>query len=250
MKMIVLVYVLTKLKLPEVGRIIDEAIDRVVKKHQKNFREFIMSENFSNVINEIEEEAEEIYKNYEKEAVRDYLERKGLVSKDVIDAIHAIMDNSLITSISNVRKARAGLSSQIILIRVLRALGVKCDVARFEYEGYRPDIVVPSNEAFRGGINRVFVLAIKRTLRERWAEDIDVFKFPNSAFVLIKPDPDFTLDRAEDMAKRGMKRIYIPDRLYDRFKNSLNNLEKRYNAIFKPLSQLPKDLIVFQNQTS
>jgi len=87
-------------------------------------------------------------------------------------------------------------------------------------------------------------------LRERWAEDIDVFKFPNSAFVLIKPDIDFTTDKAEDMARRGMKKIYIPDILYDRFKNELRKLESKYNVAFRSLSLLPNDLIDFLSRIS
>jgi len=41
---------------------------------------------------------------------------------------------------------------------------------------------------FREDINKVYVLAVKRTLRERWAEDIDVFKFQsiNKLCLLIK----------------------------------------------------------------
>lgn len=239
-------HVLPKLRIPKVDKIIDEAIDKVVKKYKKeSLEKLIKPENFSDIINEIEEEAEEIYKSYEKMAVEGYLKSKNLISKGIIDAINAIIDNSLITSIANTRRARAGSSSQIILSKVLGALGIKCEVAKFKYKGYRPDIVIPSNKAFKEGVNRVFVLAVKRTLRERWAEDIDIFKFPNSAFVLIKPDPDFTPDKAEDMAERGMKRVYLPDELYDKLKDHLNYLKEKYNVVFKPLFQLPKDLTTF-----
>jgi hypothetical protein len=235
-----------KLTLPNVEKIIDEAIGNILMRYKKNnLKDLLMLENFSNIINEIEEEAEKIYRNYERNAVEQYLRNKSLISKDIFTAIHTIIDNSLITSLANTRRARAGSSSQIILVKLLREKGIKCDVAKFKYKGYRPDIVIPSNEAFREDINKVYVLAVKRTLRERWAEDIDVFKFPNSAFILIKPDPDFTLAKAEDMVRRGMKRIYIPDNLYDKFKSLLNQLEEKYSVLFRPLSQLPNDLIYF-----
>lgn len=232
-----------KLKLPDVEMIINEAITNVIGKHQKNgLRELLISKNFSDVINEIEEEANRIYRIYERKAIERYLRDKSLTTKDVLTAINAIIDNSLITSIANIRKARAGSSVQTILVKALSALGIKCEVARYEYKGYRPDIIVPSNKMLERGVEHVFVLAVKRTLRERWAEDIDVFKFPNSAFVLIKPDPDFTPEKARDMVRRGMKNVYIPDILYDKLKDVLR---KEHGTIFKPLSQLPKDLDSF-----
>jgi hypothetical protein len=241
----------TKLRLPNVENIIDEAIINMLKKYLKNnLKELLMSENFSNLIDEIEREAEKIYRNYEIKAIEEYLKSKSFLTKEVTTAIRAIVDNSLITSIANTRRARAGSSVQTILVKILRELGIRCEIAKFEFAGYRPDIVVPSNEAFRENHKRVFVIAIKRTLRERWAEDIGVFKFPNSAFVLIKPDIDFTPDKAEDMARRGMKKIYIPDILYDRFKNELRKLESKYNVAFRSLSLLPNDLIDFLSRTS
>jgi hypothetical protein len=236
-----------KLELPEVEKIVEEAINNVLKKHQKKeFKELLTSENFSYIVNEIEEEAEKIYKNYEKKAVEKYIERRGLLFKDIFTVIQTIINNSLITSIANIRRSRAGSTVQTILVKALKALNIECEIARFKYKGYRPDIVIPCNDAFRkGNIGGVFVLAVKRTLRERWAEDIDVFKFPNSAFVLIKPDPDFTIEKAKNMVERGMRRVYIPDMLYSRLKNAL---EKEYGTKFKPLSELPRDLKEFLNQ--
>jgi hypothetical protein len=248
---LVLAKKVTKLRLPNVENIIDEAINSVLKKYQKgSLKELIILEKFSYLVNEIEEEAEKIYRNYEIKAIEEYLKNKSFLTKGVINAIRAIVDNSLITSIANTRRARAGSSAQLILIKTLRELGIKCEIARFEVEGYRPDIVVPSNDAFRKDPNNVFVIAVKRTLRERWAEDIDVFKFPNSAFVLIKPDTDFTEDKAEDMVRRGMKKSYIPDKLYDEFKDYLNQLERKYSVTFRPLSLLPDDLNTFLRRIS
>jgi len=49
----------TKLRLPNVENIIDEAIINVLKKYLKNnLKELLMSENFSNLVDEIEREAE------------------------------------------------------------------------------------------------------------------------------------------------------------------------------------------------
>jgi hypothetical protein len=244
---------MAKLSIPEVNEIITEAILNITKRYGvSNLRELLMMKNFSDTINELEEEANKVYKKYERKAIMKYLKQRQLLNKDVITVIDAIINNSLLTSIANTRRARAGVTTERILILLLRSSGVECEEASIEYEGYKPDIIIPSNSVFgdysKPNLDKIFVLAVKRTLRERWSEDIRIFRFPNSAFILIKPDPDFTPQKAEDMAKSGMKRIYIPDSLYNMYKDYLNILKRRYEVVFKPLSDLTKDLLEFQRK--
>ncbi len=232
-----------KLDIPKVGEIIEEAIETILKKYSiKTLKELFETISFSEVVNKVEEEAENLYRNYEREAIKKYLQNRGLANKDVFEAIEKILDNSLITSIANIRRSRAGLTSQQILAKALKELGIPCQISKISFKGYRPDITVPSDIVIKKDLSKGFAIAVKRTLRERWAEDIDVFKFPNSAFVLIKPDSDFTPAKAMDMVKRGMKSVYIPDDLYEKYKEIL---EKEFKNIFKKLSDLPKDLIEF-----
>ena len=236
---------MSKLDIPKVGKIVEEAIRNILERFDiKTFRELFEKLSFSEVINIIEEEAENLYRNYEREAIRKYLQNKGLANKNVFEAIDRIIDNSLITSIANIRRSRAGLTSQQILAKALKEWGIPCQISKISYKGYRPDIIVPSDIVIKKDLSKGFAIAVKRTLRERWAEDIDVFKFPNSAFVLIKSDPDFTPAKAKDMVKRGMKRVYIPDDLYEKYREVLEK-EKEFKHIFKKLSELPKDLVVF-----
>jgi len=224
--------------IPETRKIVEEAIEIIERRYNRTLRD-LLAESFSKVINEIEEEAEKIYKEYEREAIKKYLQRKNLINKDVIEVIIRIIENSLVTSISNTRRARAGYTSQYILFKALNIMGISCEISKIKYEGYRPDISVPNDATLKNDPNRGFAIAVKRTLRERWAEDIDIFKFPNSAFVLIKPDPDL-INIADDMVKRGMKRVYVPDTLFEEHKEKLVKLK-----IFKRLSDLPKDLMNF-----
>lgn len=225
--------------IPETIKIVEDAIKNIERRYNRSLRD-LLTESFSKVINEIEEEAERIYKEYEREAIKKYLERKNLINnKDVVEVIIRIIENSLVTSISNTRRARAGYTSQYILFKALNVMGIRCEISKIKYKGYRPDISVPNDAILKNDPNRGFAIAIKRTLRERWAEDIDIFKFPNSAFVLIKPDPDL-INIADDMVKRGMRRVYVPDTLFEEHKEKLVKLK-----IFKRLSDLPKDLMNF-----
>ena len=235
------------LKVPKVNGIIEEAFKKVLAKYGKrSFKELIETQSFSKVINEIEEEANNLYKYYEKEAIRNYIRAKGLEGREATEALLKAIDNSLVTSIANIRRARAGLTSEKILINALRELGIPCQRSNIKRGGYKPDISIPNDQCINVDANMGFVLAVKRTLRERWGEDVPIFNnFPNSAFILIKPDPDFTIERAKDMVERGMKLIYIPDELYEKYKVELKSMFKDY---FKKLSELPKDLENFLKQ--
>ncbi len=233
---------MSKLEIPKVEAIINEAIEEVLKRYnQSSIKDLLKVKSFSDVINEIEGEAERLYKIYEKKAVKKYLKNKKLADKNILEVMDRIIDNSLITSIANIRRSRAGSTSQQILIKILKEFEIPCQISKLSFKGYRPDITIPSDEIISKNPNKGFAIAVKRTLRERWAEDIDIFKFPNSAFVLIKPDPDFTPVKAEDMIKRGMKKVYIPDTIYEKYKNEL----KAFKDIFKRLSDLPIDIIEF-----
>jgi hypothetical protein len=237
------VAIMSKLGIPSVEEILKEAVQDLLKKYNKKSpKELFELKSFSDMVNEIEERAERLYRVYEKEAIKRYLQNKGLIAKDVVEAINKIIDNSLLTSIANTRRARAGLSSQHILAWFLKELGIPCQISQIKLEGYRPDITIPSDADIQMNMKKGIALAVKRTLRERWSEDIHVFKFPNAAFVLIKPDPDFTIAKAEDMANRGMKKVYIPDTLYEKYKDEL---EQRFKGIFRKLSDLPKDVKKF-----
>lgn len=108
--------------------------------------------------------------------------------------------------------------------------------------GYRPDVVVPSVDVFSVSPEKGVAIAVKRTLRERWAEDIDVFKFRNGVFVLLIRDPDFNEEKARSMIERGMRRVYIPDEMHEKF-SFLSDL--MFRSCFRRLSQLPSDLKAF-----
>jgi hypothetical protein len=198
----------------------------------------LAQKNFSECVVKIEKEAHRIYKIEEINALKKFLEREGF-PKSFAEKLASILPD-LSTTISNIRRARAGSTSEKILRKTLTALGIPCEKGKIKRGGYRPDIVVPNNEVLKNNPEKGVAISVKRTLRERWAEDIDVFKFPNGKFVLITPDPDFKEDKVKDMIERGMKEIYIPDTLYDS-----ENFVREYREI-KRLSDLPKDLEKFK----
>jgi len=228
------------LDIPPVDEILQRGIAEVIReKKSASLSELVNGSNFAKVVEEIEKKAHEIYLKEEVQAVRNKLIREGLSKKDADMASKAFITDNLVTSISNTRRARGGSSSEGILRLVLNSMGIPCEKGRIKDKGYRPDLVIPSNEVISSTPERGVAIAVKRTLRERWSEDIDVFRFPRGMFVLFLPDPDFNRTKAEDMISRGMKEIYINDELYEK---SGSFLTKEFHK----LSDLPMSLQAYK----
>jgi len=236
-----------KLNIPSVDDIIKEAIKNVQDRYKINtLREAATSVGLSKLLNEIEEETNRLYKLYERKAIDEYIKLHYQDMKDPSEVFLKALENSLVKSITNTRKSRGGQSSQKLLAYILQyGYGIPCEASKIRISGYEVDIGVPSKEAILEGWG--YALAVKRTLRERWFEDLPIFNYPHSAFVLIKPDPDFNLKKARAMVTQGLKKAYIPDELYEAFRNEL---EQSYSQIFKKLSDLPNDLLEFLRRNS
>ncbi len=232
---------MAKLGIPSLDKILNKGITEIIReKKRPNLGELVKNSNFSEIIVEIENRAHKIYLKEEQKAVTNKLIGKGLSYKSAEIVSKVFIDEDLVTSIANTRRARGGLSSEAILREVLRSIGIPCEKGRIRVGGYRPDLAVPSNAVLEKNPDKAVAIAVKRTLRERWAEDIDVFKFPRGMFVLFLPDPDFNKSKAQDMVSRNMKEIYINDKLFDASKDFLTDQ-------FKRLSDLPLNLMKFAN---
>jgi hypothetical protein len=195
---------------------------------------------------EIEKNAERIYRHEEKQALKNYLLKRGFPENLAEDVLSMMLEEEgLLKKISNIRRARAGKTAEKIVMKILRAHDIPCEHGKnFEEYGYRPDIVVPSNEKLSQQPEKAAAIAVKRTLRERWSEDVPIFKFPNGMFVLLTHDPDFNRSKAQDMVNRGMREIYIPDSLYEESSEFI----LQYGSIFRKFSSLPDRLRRILNQ--
>lgn len=228
-------------RLPSTKKILSRAINDLLNEYSVlSLRELIEKIGTSKVAVEIEKRADSIYRSEEKKALKSYLVDKGLSDNEATKVVDLILhEKNLTKEISNIRRARAGKTAEEILIEILKAHNIPCEKGK-SFEGYRPDVIVPSKHLLDVDIGKVIAIAVKRTLRERWAEDIDVFnKFPNGKFVLLTPDPDFNEEKAQDMVKRGMREVYIPDELYNQLPFIANYPQ------FKKLSTLPLEIKTF-----
>ncbi len=230
---------MVELKISKFEEILEDGIKKLLTENKvQSLCELIEKIGFSAVLINIEAKAYEIYRERERSAVKEVLENKNIPSEMAEKIIRIFIDESLATRIANIRRVRGGLTAESILRKVLREAEIPCEKCKIKVAGYRADIAVPSNSVLKSCPEKAVAIAVKRTLRERWAEDTNLFrKFKRAKFVLLTPDPDFNEEKAKDMIERGMKEIYIPDELYEKCKD----FAVRYSEL-KKHSQLIPDI--------
>jgi len=198
---------------------------------------------FSDYVNTIERKAHEIYLQEEKQAIKQILIKKfktdsvlGNILEDLTEFIQ-----KLSTIIANTRRSRGGGSSEYILKEALfRYAGINSEIIGRQRgnKSYYPDLAIPSGKDLIQNPSKAVALAVKRTLRERWREDITIFKhFPNSAFVCISENTDISTRKLKDMEKEGIGVLFLPDGKYKSLQLFIKNKVKRMKIY--PLSSLP-----------
>ncbi|MCX8097099.1 MAG: type II restriction endonuclease [Spirochaetes bacterium] len=76
--------------------------------------------------------------------------------------------------LGNMRKARGGKSFEKIILILLRMIEITCEIPKGEYRNRlkRIDIVIPSSQQAINYPDRSVFLTCKRTLRERWKQEV------------------------------------------------------------------------------
>jgi len=218
-----------------------KAVSDIIAEAVKNVKQDDIS--FSNYINEIEKEAHRLYLLEERKAIKEILLMKVNPENKLKDILEKIADIviELSTVISNTRRSRGGISSEYILSYALKKYGIDNEpVGRKKSKrSYYPDVAIPSMEVLEKNPDKAIALAVKRTLRERWREDLSIFShFHNAAFVCISDSTDITEGKLLDMQKEGLKVLFLPDQLYLSLKNFIEENIKQMEVY--ELSHLPQ----------
>jgi len=218
-----------------------ETVSNIIAKAVKNVKYNDIS--FSNYVNKIEKEAHKLYLLEEKKAVREILLTKLNPEDKLKDILERIVDIiiELSTVISNTRRARGGISSEYILSYALKKYGINNEPIgrKKSRRSYYPDVAIPSMKALEENPDKAIALAVKRTLRERWREDLSIFShFHNAAFVCISDSSDITKGKLIDMQKEGLKILFLPDQLYSSLRSFIKESIKQMEIY--ELSYLPK----------
>lgn len=115
--------------------------------------------------------------------------------------------------LGNMRKARGGKTFEKAIIRLLSRAGVSSESPTGAHKERlrRIDIVVPSIEMAINQPDRAVFLTCKRTLRERWKQEVPQAR-PNQRYYLVTIDTDISAGKGNEIADMGLI-AFVPNEL-------------------------------------
>ena len=241
-----------KSEIPSVNRILNETWDDL------GLNKSFVRNNFGKVLVMFDEKATEIFRNYERKAleklakswislqkkeIKERLEK--IVAQDGWDrfiekASEIFVEFGVLVQIfekvlGNMRKARGGKTFEKVLLKLLNFIDIKCEIpkGKAREELRRIDIVIPSVEIATKTPDRAIFLTCKRTLRERWKQEVPQAR-PNQRIYLITIDENLPESKANEINQKGLI-AFVRDEL-------LKNRAFKKMPWIRKLSDLPKEL--------
>lgn len=243
---------LAKREIPSPYNVLEEAW------YQLSFSKSFVKNNFGESIVKFDEKATEIYRNYEKialiklaqlwlnsqkEEIREKLEEiikqkgwdKFIEKASKIFVEFGELVQNFEKHLGNMRKARGGKGFEEMVLRLLKFIDIECESPpkKIAEKLGRIDIIIPSTEVALKTPDRAFFLTCKRTLRERWRQEVSQAQL-NWRIYLLTIDENVSINQAEEINKKGLI-AFIRDNLKEKepFKNM---------PWIRKLSNLPKEL--------
>jgi len=241
-----------KREIPPLEYILDETWKYL--KLQKSF----VKNNFGKVLITFDTKATEIFKDCERKALVKLakswlsLQKEGIKKKfeeilaqDGWDKFiekagqvfveFGILVQNLEKDLGNMRKARGGKTFEKVLLKLLNFIDIKGEIpmGKAREELGRIDIVIPSIEIATKTPDRAIFLTCKRTLRERWKQEVPQARL-NQRIYLLTIDEGLSESKANEINQKGLI-AFIRDEL-----TKTESLQKM--PWIRKLSDLPKEL--------
>jgi len=210
-----------KKKIPTVDFILEEAWNKLRSKTKR------IGKNFGQDLVVMDDEATKIFREYERQALLELAQgwlkgRREEVRKKLEKVIaqkgwdnfireasrifmeFGVLVQALEKDLGNMRKARGGKSFEKVVLRVLHFININAEVPHGDAKDKlrRIDVVVPSVEIALRTPDRAIFLTCKRTLRERWKQEVPQVKL-NQRIYLLTIDKELTEKTAEDINEKG-----------------------------------------------
>jgi len=164
-------------------------------------------------------------KNFEK-----FIEKATKLFSDFAELVQ-----KLELDLGNMRKSRGGGTFQRVVLKMLNFINIPCETPTGKKNDKlnRIDIVGPSINVALKKPDTAFFLSCKRTLRERWKQEVPQVKL-NQRTYLVTLDMELSENKANEINEKQMI-AFLPDEVasHDKFKKS---------AWIRKLSDLPKYL--------
>ena len=211
---------IAKKEIPSVDHIFDEALSRL------SLDKPFVKNNFGKALILVDEKATKIYRSYERKALEKLAVLwLGLQKEEVRRRLRIVLDQEgwerflkeakevfvefgilvqeLEKDLGNMRKARGGTTFEKMVLKLLGIIGIKAErPGRKAKERLgRIDIVIPSVEVASETPDRAIFLTCKRTLRERWKQEVPQARL-NQRIYLLTIDDNLSESKAEEINEK------------------------------------------------
>jgi len=245
-----------KKKIPSVDFIINETWNKL------NFQPSYVENSFGEILIKFDFTATEIFKRYEKEALielatlwlnsqkreiknrlKEILSKKGwdefIEEASKLFAEFGSLVQELEKDLGNMRKARGGKTFEKVIFKMLQFINIKCEIptGKEKEKLGRIDVVIPSAEVAIKTPDRAIFLTCKRTLRERWKQEIPQAKL-NQRIYLLTIDEELSLEKANEIKEKGLI-AFVRDEI-------LQRPEFFEITWIRKLKDLPKELKAYE----
>lgn len=191
---------------------------------------------FSDALLKFDQVGLRIFLEYEKKAIRKFVEmwieqqaeslreqmRKAVLAKGIEKFVShakrtftdfALSFQKLEKSLAQMRKSRGGVGFQKNVLLILHHLGIPAETptGSGSQQLRRIDIIIPDMQTALRWPDRAIFLTCKRTLRERWKQEVPQ-AMPNARFFLLTLDPSLPVHKANEIKDRGLI-AFVPDQL-------------------------------------
>lgn len=225
---------------------------------KSSFEKVQCKKNFGEILCDFDVEATKIFRDYESKVLiklaklwlnsqeidiqkklKEIVNEKGwnefIEKASKVFVEFGILVQSLEKDLGNMRKARGGKTFEKVVLRLLNFIDINAEipVGKAREDLKRIDIVIPSIEIAKKTPDRAIFLTCKRTLRERWKQEVPQARL-NQRIYLITIDNDISESKAKEINEKGLL-AFVRD---DLVQNSpLKNL-----SWIRKLSDLPKEI--------
>jgi len=236
------------------------SVDEIIEKTWKNLhlKKSNVKKNFGEILCDFDVEATKIFRDYEskfliklaklwlnsqkidiQKKLKEIVNEKGwnefIEKASKVFVEFGILVQSLEKDLGNMRKARGGKTFEKVVLRLLNFIDINAEipVGKAREDLKRIDIVIPSIEVATKTPDRAIFLTCKRTLRERWKQEVPQARL-NQRIYLITIDNDISESKAKEINEKGLI-AFVRDDLVQN--GPLKNL-----SWIRKLSDLPKEI--------
>jgi hypothetical protein len=236
------------------------SVDEIIEKTWKNLhlKKSNVKKNFGEILCDFDVEATKIFRDYESKVLiklaklwlnsqkidiqkklKEIVNEKGwnefIEKASKVFVEFGILVQSLEKDLGNMRKARGGKTFEKVVLRLLNFIDINAEipVGKAREDLKRIDIVIPSIEIAKKTPDRAIFLTCKRTLRERWKQEVPQARL-NQRIYLITIDNDISESKAKEINEKGLI-AFVRDDLVQN--GPLKNL-----SWIRKLSDLPKEI--------